>query len=62
MRIKKITIHRNRPTSYDQIEVEDTDGNKFFFLDAELDGLVEEQQQGERKRQKQQKRYKGARG
>lgn len=52
MRIKKITIHRNRPTSYDQIEVEDIDGNKFFFLDPELDGLVEEQQQGEQRRQR----------
>jgi len=54
MRIKKITIHRNRPISYDQIEVEDTDGNKFFFLDGELDGLVEQQQQGEQRRQKEQ--------
>ena len=62
MRIKKITIHRNRPISYDQIEVEDIEGNKFYFLDAELDGLVEQQQQGERKRQKQKRRQKGARG
>ena len=59
MRIKKITLHRNRPTSYDKIEVEDIDGNKFFFLDAELDGLVEDQLRGEEKRRKRRKEQEG---
>jgi len=44
MRIKSIKVIHNRPISYDQIEVEDTQGNKFFFVDAELDELVERQE------------------
>jgi len=47
MRIKQITVRHNRPISYDQVEIEDTNGNKFFFVDPDIDELVERQQKEE---------------
>lgn len=41
MRIKKITLHKNRPISYDQIEIETTDGYKYYLLDCEIEELLQ---------------------
>jgi len=48
MRIKEITVQHNRPISMDTITIEDTDGNKFFFVDTDFDELVERQREEEK--------------
>jgi len=41
MRIKKIIHHKNQPISYDEIEIEDIHGNKYFLCDIEIEELLQ---------------------
>lgn len=42
MTITRVTHHKNQPISYDQIEIEDIDGNKYYLLDSEIEELLQQ--------------------